>query len=580
MQRADSVICAVEPRKTRQSSAKEAREREGERRNLVSEITEFYSKLNSTPVQMPPCKMSGKNCEKEKERQRDLKEARQNIKQYIETMNKDDLNGNGQSSGMHSLEGAHDHDNDRENNGEANNLCSPVNDNSNLESDSNNAIKDKEKEAKEASTQTSDDKILSAIKELAAKYQEVDKTLNEPKNGISDQLAKTQHTVSELYSEIHGAVSGIKVQLKQVTDKATDNMKKISEIANSQSRMSALLDENKRLVKELQIMQGLVQKVSAQAEHSSHQIMDLTRRGMEQNLIVHGIDDTFENSTPSEDEAIFTTKEKCKMSFLKFLKEELNVSLEIEDVWKAHRTGVKQPNKVRPMVVKVAYSAKDLIMDHVASLKGRFNPITKQKYFIGEQIPEGLVELKKQTAARVKTLRDANEKKPKADCSKILVLNDKILVDDKLDSLAVSPPQPSQLFLGGELQSTIDAIQDHIIQSEPETIRNSEFLALATKVYSIQDVQNAYIAVAQRYPAADHIMLGYALKENDKLRAGACDDREYGAGSRIRNLIFEHKAKDTAIFVVRKYGGIHLGFGCFQAIEKVALKALQMLNHR
>lgn len=73
-------------------------------------------------------------------------------------------------------------------------------------------------------------------------------------------------------------------------------------------------------------------------------------------------------------------------------------------------------------------------------------------------------------------------------------------------------------------------------------------------------------------------MLGYALKENQLLRSGFCDDKEYGAGTRLRKLIYEEKSKDTAVFVVRKYGGLHLGFNRFQTIENLAKMAIQMLN--
>lgn len=200
-------------------------------------------------------------------------------------------------------------------------------------------------------------------------------------------------------------------------------------------------------------------------------------------------------------------------------------------------------------------------MEHVAELKGLSNEKTGQKYFIGEQIPEGVTEIRKQTNARAKMLKDKNEKKPKDQRQKITVINDKILVDGDKE---IQPPQSSDLlFLTKSKQEEVDDIQAKIIEAEPERIKNSEFIALAVKVHSVEQVNLAYLAVAQRYPEADHIVLGYAMKEQGQLKSGSCDDREFGAGEHIRKTIFEQKARNTAVFVVRKFGGIHMGYSRF-----------------
>lgn len=59
----------------------------------------------------------------------------------------------------------------------------------------------------------------------------------------------------------------------------------------------------------------------------------------------------------------------------------------------------------------------------------------------------------------------------------------------------------------------IDQLQEDLIEAEPMVESHSEFIGLAAKVESLDKVNNFYIAAAQRYPAADHIMAGYALKE-------------------------------------------------------------------
>lgn len=109
-------------------------------------------------------------------------------------------------------------------------------------------------------------------------------------------------------------------------------------------------------------------------------------------------------------------------------------------------------------------------------------------------------------------------------------------------------------------------------------MKNSEFIGLAAKVHSLEDINRAYVAVHQRFPSADHIMLGYAMRENGEIKSGFCDNKEYGSGSRIRKTIYEQKARNTAVFVVRKYGGLHLGYNRFAAIEQTAVKAITLLE--
>lgn len=213
-----------------------------------------------------------------------------------------------------------------------------------------------------------------------------------------------------------------------------------------QTRMSAMLDKNKRIVKELKMLQGITQKVVQQTSQTSSQVLDLKKRGMEQNLILHGVDNSIEIEDAKAETPMFHPRERPKYAALEFLRKVLKVNLEVQDIWKAHRSGPYREGKVKLLYIKVSYQAKDLIMENVGSLKGLSNPKTQQTYFVGEQIPEGVTEMRKQTANRVKVLKDANEAKPKENRQKIQVLNNKILVDGKIQDLDIVPPQPSNCF--------------------------------------------------------------------------------------------------------------------------------------
>lgn len=430
---------------------------------------------------------------------------------------------------------------------------------------------------KEATTQTSEDEILVAIRELQNKVVQVEEKVDHPKNGLTNQLAKNIEATKNNYSDIHGAVNGILARLATLTKKTEENSKKMEQLEKSQTRMASLLVDNKRLVNELQIMQGLVQKLSQQVDQSSGKILDLTKRGMEQNLIIHGMEDDFEEEDRRLKNPIYTARERPKHAVIHFLRTVMNLDVAVEDVWKAHRMGPYKPGKVRPMVIKAAYSLKELIMEHIGELKDKSNEKTKQKYFIAEQIPEGIVETRKQINNRVKILRDQDAGKPEDQKKKIQVLNNNIMVDGEMDKPIISPPQPAELFVDGPTQDRIDQMQAKLIETPPSTHKNSIFMAIAVKVHNLQELKDSYIAVAQRYPSADHIMLGYAFKEQTKLYAGFCDDREHGAGHRIKNTIFENHARNVAVFVLRTFGGIHMGFDRFAIITQATKNALELL---
>lgn len=538
-----------EPIKTRKAS-------QSERRSSVSEITEYFQS-NMAPDKTSKSKNQNKG--KKDDREKEMKDSPASSPQMQNQENKE--NDIIEAVTPPSNKDCDNHDKHSQS------------------VDAENNTKNNDKVAsQDATTQTSEDESLKLYKVLKQQVDKLEDAINKPKLGLNDQLAKNISTTQDLYSTIHGKVDGILVKVQKISDSLADTTSKMALLEASQQRISTMLDESKRLASEIKILQGLVQKISQQGHHASSQLLNLTKRGMEQNLIIHGIDNLIEIMDPKEDPPRFTSKERCKHSALEFFKTIMNLDLSMEDIWKAHRIGAFKTGKVRPMVVKLAYPAKDLVMENISALKGKKNTKTDQVYFISEQIPDGITEVKKQATARAKSLKEANEKKPVESRARIQIIQDKVIVDGELDTPVIQPPQPSDLFLCAEDQARVDALQAHIVETEPTTVKNSEFRALALKVKSVQQMKDAYIAVAQRYPSADHIMAAFAFKDKGNVHHGACDDKEFGAAAKIKNVIFQTQAKDTAVFVVRKYGGIHLGIERFKTISTVAQNALDILQ--
>ena len=74
----------------------------------------------------------------------------------------------------------------------------------------------------------------------------------------------------------------------------------------------------------------------------------------------------------------------------------------------------------------------------------------------------------------------------------------------------------------------------------------------------------------QNFPEASHIMAAYSIKNGD----GYEDDREFGASSRILNILKDNSVSNVAIFVVRYFDGKHIGPKRHELIKKVTTELL------
>lgn len=409
--------------------------------------------------------------------------------------------------------------------------------------------------------------ILDALRELSTKFTTLDNIINHPKQGLGSQMVSLTLRGDNFYTDVHGAANGLLVRVGKLESKLQEAETTMKNFEESQKRLTTMLAENKRLSQDLVTTQGLIQKYSQKIAQLEQKVMDLTRRGMEQNLLIHAIEEV---SVPQN--------ENCQDSVIKFLQEFLQVQIDEADIWKCYRMGVLRRARSRPMFVKLSFTAKDKIMDKVGLLKGKRNA-NEQAYFISEQVPEGVAEVRKQTSKRASALKKVEEKRPADQRREVKVVGDKILVGGSIDKPEVSTPQPFELFPGVEEQKKIHAVAAQIKESQPAYLRNSTFVGLAAKVHSVEQVNLAYKAVMQRFPFMDHTMAAYRFKDNhDNFHYGSCDDNEHGGGAAIARFLQQNQIKDTAVFVVRRYGGLHLGYDRFKAIEESAEAAIKLLD--
>lgn len=89
------------------------------------------------------------------------------------------------------------------------------------------------------------------------------------------------------------------------------------------------------------------------------------------------------------------------------------------------------------------------------------------------------------------------------------------------------------------------------------SIKNSKFITILYKVYSLEDIKNLLTNVKELYPNATHYCYAYILNDHKK----SSDDGEPSgtAGTPIMNILESNNLNYILAIVVRYFGGIKLG---------------------
>ena len=99
--------------------------------------------------------------------------------------------------------------------------------------------------------------------------------------------------------------------------------------------------------------------------------------------------------------------------------------------------------------------------------------------------------------------------------------------------------------------------------------KGSHFQAYSMDVTSIEEVRKAYLLLKKKHFNATHVICAYRLNNfNERSHQERADDGENGGGRCLLNLLIKENCVNTAIFVVRQFGGQLLGTARFQKIEQ------------
>lgn len=376
---------------------------------------------------------------------------------------------------------------------------------------------------------------------------------------------------SSIDKEIKSLDSKLDVKLRYlenaIDDEDTGIRSKLGETSYSVEEMSesykALAVENEDLKKQVSILRGTVHKQEKQIQVLKGKQTSLVAKSMEKNLVISGIPELPDSS-----------KENCRKTVSSFLQAEMDIGPSRLDIKNAYRIGVLHAERPRQIVIRVPSDLWQWIMDNLGRLRGRKNSMGKG-FFITPQLPDQWVEQRRTLKDQIRRAQDKVNKSeahiPPKDRSTVETHRGQLFINKVLQKEKIHPPSVLQLTDMGD-QEIIEDVQ--LIASDPDGDKGSSFQAFAAVTKSLNEVRNAYKKVRQSNPAADHVVLAYTCREGD----GLVDDGENGAGTRLLDKLLAEGVNSRAIFMVRIFGGAHLGPKRFQIMEKLGQQALRRLQ--
>lgn len=92
----------------------------------------------------------------------------------------------------------------------------------------------------------------------------------------------------------------------------------------------------------------------------------------------------------------------------------------------------------------------------------------------------------------------------------------------------------------------------------------------------MDEVRLAYIKMFQTYPGADHIAVAAMVNREEAFN----DNGEFGSGFRLMKAICQAQMDNIALFMVREFGGKHLGPRRFTIMTDLADIALEKIDEQ
>ena len=370
----------------------------------------------------------------------------------------------------------------------------------------------------------------------------------------------------------------IKLFMETVT-KHKDELK--LEIRRGETRIQNLKVSNEDHSKKLTILtsqcQDLEKSLSA-ADSSIKNLTDkvllLTNITIRQSALISKLQDKNEsNDTRTLKNCLIikglmeTKPENCKAVVESFFSDKLKLNHPVT-IQVAHHIS---NGKNRPMrVVLQNPQQKGIIYKNVSNLKGVTNEKGK-KYQIQDQLPPRASE---RTIRNKDLMWQNSRKKNTAKHLEMTIKNGQLAINNTPSKKLVHPPSPRDV-----LKATAE---DKIRWAKTKTVTgnvilrgNCYFHGFSLCAGKIETIRDGYYKLREKFADARHIACAYRLPgRNFAVLQDYEDDDEHGAGRALLSMLVAADIFNRAVYVVRFYGGQHIGPAHFQAYVEAAQSAI------
>lgn len=365
-----------------------------------------------------------------------------------------------------------------------------------------------------------------------------------------------------------GMISGLKASVDGVLKKfstqeivTSNTSHRVQDLQDKFEKQEEEIDDLGKELHEtkfqLKMVSNIVIKQDQQIAILQQKISDMQKREMAANIVVSGIPES-NNENPIA-------------AFNKFVQEGLEIQ-ELIPANKAFRIG---SGKNRPLLVELRHGEnKRKLFSHAMKLKGKKND-KGQSYFLADHLPENMNEDRR----RANELFAENKKKQTSHRLDMNFNKGQLFISQEPYVKAIRVPNARDMLDPDDLLFE-RAKELDFVKGDVHNESKSKFVSFAVAVQDFEDIRAAFLELKMKFADASHVACAYRLPGcNTPKNQDFVDDGEYGCGRSMLQALKEEQLLNVAIFIVRYFGGTHLGvrrFEIFRELSKTAIKELMI----
>lgn len=382
-----------------------------------------------------------------------------------------------------------------------------------------------------------------------------------PKEGCCKGMTTLIDMIGKLQKSVDGALKKFDTQEILISNSSH----RVQDLQDQMEKQDEAIDDIDRELQDtkfkLQLVSNIVIRQDQQISFLKEKINEIHQREMTSNVIVSGITER-KNENPIQ-------------AFNQFVQGELELQ-ELIPANKAFRLG---SGTNRPLLVELRHSDnKKKLFGNIGKLKGKKNE-KGNSYFLSDHLPEEMNE----TRRRSNELFAENKKKQSSHQLEMGFVHGKLMINEEPYNKSIHAPSAKEILNPNE-DLFNKAKELDIVKGKKEAELKSKFVSYAVAVQDFDDIQAAYLNIRMKFPDATHVACAFRLPgSNTPQNQDYVDDGEFGCGRTMLKVLKEAQFMNMAVFIVRFYGGKHLGvrrFEIFRDLAKVAIKNLMDKRER